>query len=461
MFRNILYKTIQITTLIIAAGVMFSCSKDDDFHIKGTDSFSDQKDLGSRGTSPETRKVLILYSAGYNSLSSYLAEDIEDLETGYLPGDARYDDVILIFSKKTVSYGNYTTQTSPYLIRLYKDESGKAVMDTVLTMDSGTIASSTVTMKKVLTYIKENFPARSYGMIFSSHATGWLPPGYYSNSSYYESESYSPYATFSTIKESGEIPVPYIMPQTDPLAPAVKSRSIETKSIGQDLLYKNGGYLTYEINLKDIAAAIPMHFDYILFDACLMGGIETAYELKDVCSEIGFSQTEVLAEGFDYSNITSYLLKEETPDPESVCRDYFEYYNAKSDQYRSATVSLVNCSGLDSLADVCKRIFEDNRAAIAALDPSEVQGYFRFDKHWFYDLKDIASKAGASQKELDDLQNALDYCILYKNATPSFIDSFDITSYSGLSMYLPCNGSSVLDNYYKLLAWNKTVNLVE
>ena len=33
------------------------------------------------------RKVLLLYSAGYNSLRNYLLDDINDLKEGWLPGD--------------------------------------------------------------------------------------------------------------------------------------------------------------------------------------------------------------------------------------------------------------------------------------------------------------------------------------------------------------------------------------
>ena len=40
---------------------------------------------------------------------------------------------------------------------------------------------------------------------------------------------------------------------------------------------------------------------------------------------------------------------------------------------------------------------------------------------------------------------------------------FDIplVSCCGLSMYLPCNGSEYLDNFYKTLEWNKATALVK
>ena len=38
---------------------------------------------------------------------------------------------------------------------------------------------------------------------------------------------------------------------------------------------------------------------------------------------------------------------------------------------------------------------------------------------------------------------------------------FEIKVFSGLSMYLPANGSGYLDNFYKTLAWNKATKLVD
>ena len=48
-----------------------------------------------------------------------------------------------------------------------------------------------------------------------------------------------------------------------------------------------------------------------------------------------------------------------------------------------------------------------------------------------------------------------------KAATPSILGLFDINVFSGLSMYLPCDGSANLDNFYKTLAWNAATGLVE
>lgn len=396
-----------------------------------------------------SRKVLLLYSAGYNSLRSYLMDDIKDLKEGWLPGKDCNDDILLVYTHTTKVSGAYNTPTSPYLIRLYRDKGGNTICDTLVTYPEGTISSSAAQLNKVLSYVKDNFTSGSYGMIFSSHATGYLPSGYYANPSEYT------FPEARMMRARGiPAPVPYIEPDFDPSLPMVKS-------VGQDQVGSSGDRVSYEMEISDFAEAIPMKMDYILFDACLMGGIEVAYELRGKCSKVGFSQAEVLAEGFDYKILTQHLLKNESPYPMGVCNDYFTQYDIQSGVYRSATISLVDCDKLEPVVEVCRRIFTANRAGLAKIDPKNVQQFYRGYKHWFYDMESIIIEAGASEEEIASLHAALDQCVLYKGHTPEFMNEFAIDIFSGFSMYLPCDGNIQLDKFYKTLQWNQATGLVE
>lgn len=399
-------------------------------------------------TDEGSRKVLLLYSAGYNSLRNYLLDDIKDLKQGWIPGNDCNDDILLVYTHTSRVGGAYDDPTTPYLIRLYKKD-GNTISDTLVTYPKGTISSSAGQLNEVLCYVKDNFTSGSYGMIFSSHATGYLPSGYYSNPGSYVFQR-------SGIMRSRGIPspVPYIEPDFDPSLPMVKS-------IGQDQVGPSSSRVSYEMELSDFAEAIPMKLDYILFDACLMGGIEVAYELRDKCSKVGFSQAEVLAEGFDYKTLTEHLLLNDTPNPRGVCNDYFTQYDIQSGVYRSATISLVDCESLEPLAEVCRNIFSAHREGLSAISPDKVQRFYRSGKHWFYDLESIIMEAGASEEEIASLHDALEQCVLFKGHTPEFMNEFKINVFSGFSMYLPCNGSSELNKFYKTLQWNKATGLVE
>lgn len=447
-------KTLTYHITVILSSVLFILSgctpdwKEDMIPSPGTS--NQHSNPSARDENEDTRKVLLLYSAGYNSLTSYLKNDIEDLAGGWLPKERRADDVLLVYSHLAQKRGDYTTPAAPSLVRLFINSDGDIVRDTLAVYETSTISSSASQLNNVLTYIKETFPAKSYGMVFSSHATGYLPSGFYSAPGDY---------VFSDIRKSfginrshqGPVPVRYVEINSDPLMPDVKS-------IGQDV----NGDLSYEIDIRDFAEAIPMKLDYLLFDACLMGGVEVAYELADKCDRIGFSLTEVLAEGFNYRTLSTHLLgNRPQSDPVSVCRDYFEHYDSQSGDSRSATISLVDCSEIEPLAELCRELFEKYGTGLSQIRHNKVQRYFRSNYHWFYDLGSILKNAGAAEDDLDRLRAALEKCIVYHQFTPSFMGSFHITECCGLSMYLPVNGNSELDKYYRTLKWNMATGLVK
>ena len=234
----------KIIALGIASALLLSCAPDWGYDTKFGNMPSDRPGHGDRVPSPETRKVLLLYSAGFNSISGYLNINFEDLKKGWLPDNRRSEDVLLVYSHSTLSPGNYSTPSSPVLMRLYKGQDGKAVTDTLVTYPAETISASAGTLNLVLTYVKENFPAKGYGLLFSSHATGYLPAGFYSDPNKYvfKEKGTALYGgkEMSGMTFHGPEPVPYTEPFTDPSLPAVKS-------IGQD----RAGRMSYEIELDD------------------------------------------------------------------------------------------------------------------------------------------------------------------------------------------------------------------
>lgn len=385
------------------------------------------------------RKVMLLYEAGFNSLSGDLAMNISTLKDGYLPGAGFDEDILLVFSH--LRSGSYSNETAPVMTRLYQ-VNGVPVTDTLRVWPAGTQIADAAIVTEVLTWVRDEFPASGYGAVFSSHATGWLPEGYYINPKKYEGSS-----------RTGS--VWYTPPR---------------HSFGQE--YYDSGTKTSEIELHDFAAAIPYKLDYILFDACLMGTVEVAWELKDACSYVAFSPCEIPAAGFDYSTLTSHLLKQKEPDLKGVCEDYFARY--RNDSAYGAAITMVDCGALDPLAAVCRDLFETYRSSIRSLSGSNVQVYDRImgskDFYVFFDLKDLLREAGATDLELSEVQDALDQALVYEAHTDRFI-SVDLTRTCGLAVYLPAyadyrrdiwHGTKFLDTFYKdNVAWNDATLLVE
>ena len=217
----------------------------------------------------------------------------------------------------------------------------------------------------------------------------------------------------------------------------------------------------YEINIEDFAAAIPMKLDYIIMDACLMGGVEVAYALREKTRYLVFSQTEVLADGLcNYPTIASRLFRTGGPDLKGLCEDAYSHYSALSGQEQSVTLSLVATDGLGSLAEACGRLFEDYRTEISNVSMYDVQQYYRYSKRWYFDIEDILVKSGVPDAALADFREALSSCVVYKAATPRFL-SIDIVSFSGLSMFLPnADSTAALWDFYRGLSWNQATGLL-
>ncbi len=388
-----------------------------------------------------TRKVLLLYEAGFNSLSGEIATNIAHLKRGYLPEKGQDNDVVLVFSHLQAPRGGFSTETSPSIVQLYS-EHGEPCADTLRVWPAGTPIANAAVMTDVFNWVHEQFPAAGYGAILSSHATGWLPEGYYTNPKKYEGRDRSNSVSWSP----------------------------RLKTFGQE--YLKQGTETQEMELKDLAAAIPYKLDYILFDACLMATVEVAWALRGVCRYLAASPCEIPAAGFNYRTIVGHLLQSGEPDLEAVCRDYYAAY--ENDSVYGAAITMVDCSRLDPLATACRTLFDRYRSGIRNLAGENVQVYDRVlsskGYYVFFDLKDMLREAGATEGDLALLQSALDEAIVYEAHTNRFLD-VKLQRCCGLSTYLPAypdykrdiyHGTAFLDGFYKEnVAWNQATLLVE
>ena len=379
-------------------------------------------------------QVLVYCALGYNNLSGDLVTNFNDLKTDILPGLSG-DVAIVAFCHNLAEGGGYSTPNAPVLIRLYRGRDGQAVADTVKTYDAGMVSSSKESLRLALEDIRTQFPANHYGMVFSSHGTGWLPGNYY-----------------NTTERMGQRSV---LPGEDSVWPL-------TKAIGNMF---SGSIRNPEITwieLQDFVDAIPMRLDYLILDACLMGAVEVAWELRNKCDRLVVSPTEILAAGMVYNTLSRDMFFGQQPDLESYCKEYYDYYDAQSGSYRSATVSLVECSKLDALADAFGAIVDAHRDHLTTSLTKTVQRYYYGSSplSFFYDLRDLADQLGASSAEMDRLDAALAEAITYHAETPTFFD-LKLDRCCGLSVHIPDPSRPQLNTDYRTLSWHDRVHLVK
>ena len=382
------------------------------------------------------QKTVLVYMAANNNLSEDAKNNLAAMQQGYVPGE----------EANLVVYYHYPNQ-NPLLLQVKHNEEGHVAIDTVYRFparNSATAASLTSAIQVTATY----FPADEYGLILWSHATGWLPVNYYAT---------NPASSFAPNRENTLFNnAPYTIHESsiDPYADIIKM----VKGNRNGILSRSfGSEDNSEIDIKDVVKALPFKFSFVIFDACLMGGIEVAYQLKDSTDYVLFSPTETLANGMPYASIMQHIFANPT-DLTAVAKEYYNYYNNQS-SLRYATISLVKTSELDNVASAAKEIFGKYRENIPEINIYGIQRYFRGNKHWFYDINDFIHQL-APADEAASFAKALEKAVIYKASTPYFID-IPIDSYSGLSTYIPYFNETELNNYYKTLEWNKVCGMVE
>ena len=284
---------------------------------------------------PPVSRTFIVYIGGDNNLYINMLDNIKQMIESTTRETLNNGRIVIYFSPRMDYIDNSTIDpdkypapeilkfTTPQLIEIYVDKSNKGAVRILKSYDKQSAASPAV-LKQVINDVREYAPAESYCIDFSSHGTGWLP-----------ATTTTPVSAFvaASRADSGDDSVP----------PKLQTFSDEGRR-GQ----------SFQMNIEDLAAALPdKMFDMIMFDACLMGSVEVAYELRNKTPYIVASVAEIPAAGFPYSAILKYIFTKEL-DPEVICREYITYYDSNS----NATVALYNTAGLPALAAATREVVQ-------------------------------------------------------------------------------------------------------
>lgn len=297
----------------------------------------------------------------------------------------------------------YADGREAVLVRIFENESGTNVADTLQKYGSENSADPEV-FNRVLSDVSEQFPADSYGLIVLSHGSGWLP----------ENQLAVP---TSIISDRGR-----------------------------------------EMGFRDFAAAIPMPLDFIVFDACFMGTIEVAYELKDKVKYVVASPAEVLAPGFVYESMMEHLMKAE-PELTAVAKEFYDHYNALSGFWRSATVSVVKTDELEDIADFFAGI--GNVADAKGINLSDIQKFGYAAHLLFLDVGDYVSHWAPDN--YDQFVKKWNRAVIFKAHTPGYYSAGNIAynkieAFSGMAMYVPQSRYPFLNQEFQKLKWAKAIS---
>ena len=350
-------------------------------------------------THPSHRTILVYMLANNNLGRDYQYDEMNIADMGEAMASLNPDGRLLIF------HAGYNA--TPYLMELRKSKKNQYETITIKQYEGITPTDSSA-LRRILTDVRQIAHAQDYGLIMWSHATNWLP----------NNRFYSP------------------------------GRNAAPTSFGRE------GNEGLTMNIDEMSGVLnDFHHSFILFDACLMGSVEVAYQLRNACDYIIASPTETLGDGYPYKDILPYLFEYEI-DYTQVCQQYYNMYIASSNP--AGTISLIQTDHMEDLSYCCQGIIKHNNHN--NIETRLLQYYDCKSPHLFYDLYDYMAQMG-DEVELQYLQETMEKVIPYKAASRAFLNIV-IKRYSGLSSYIPgCSNDTTTDNYYKKLDWyNKVYN---
>ena len=202
-------------------------------------------------------------------------------------------------------------------------------------------------------------------------------------------------------------------------------------------------------------------FDFIGYDACLMGTVEVANVLATYADYMFGSEEMEPGSGWDYTAIGNFLSKNPDSNTEAlgkvVCDSFYES-NVKADDEELTTLAVIDLSKIDNLIlsfnSFAKNMYDAGEDASNLADMirgiEEVDNFGGNNKTEGYtnmvDMGGICDACSAYADGADKVNQALDAAIVYQVTGSTHPDV------SGLSMYYPLSiqGSNELSLFSKV-----------
>ena len=346
-----------------------------------------------------TRRTILIYMVATNSLNGYDNYDVEEITKALNSCDINNCRLLL--------YRVSTSDTEAKLVEMLR-RNGK--VETQLLKNYGVSNKLSLTTKRfsqVLADVKQLAPAKEYGLLLWSHSVAWA-----------FTRSANPDAT--------------------------TTRSHRLEGFGDDF--------GETMQIDSLADAIPDGmFHFIWGDVCYMGAIEVAYELRNDTRYFIGSPTETLSYGMPYDQNVPCFFETEA-NLVQACKNMYNFYNNQGGEYRSVTISMVDCSKLEQVAQVCEEI----SIADKVIDTRDLLCYNSSSNRFFFDFLQVYNQI-ANDSQYSRLCDAYNDALVYKAATPKFLNTIVIDSenFSGLSTYVMGSSTARNEMAYKQLEWYK------
>ena len=312
-----------------------------------------------------------------------------------------------------------STNGTLYELR-YDANLGKAVKEKVKELALPTPYDSALfenNLRKALEFA----PAEKYALVVGSHGLGWIPKS----------------STSGLARHLSHLG----------LRPNEWWKRNENAEMTRHLGDSDGTRYDVE-ELAEAIVANKVKFDYILFDACFMGNVESVYALRNAANYIIGSPCEVMGYGFPYANIMKYMLAEggTSYNLDKICSEYVHYYKTDAST-PSASVAVTATAELEALAQAMKAVNAAGVKSDFSLD--NVQYYEGQSPHSFYDLGHMVELSCADATAASAFKKQLDKTVTSRYHTERFYSAYGSNNvyYHDINYYTGITTSAMVDHY--------------
>lgn len=350
---------------------------------------------------PVTPRTVLVYMIADNSLGrgGFDRQDLrqmhEGVDAGALDGGGR---LLVYYNRPGTS-----EEKPPRLLELKAGEAEETVLKEY--PEDGTVFSTDAErMLEVLADVARLAPARDFGLVLWSHATGWLR------------------------EDEARMPV--------------------RRSFGDDRRHR--------MSLATLADVLgEVHPSFVYFDCCLMATAEVVYELRHATDVIVASGAEVHGDGMPYHLTLPVIFDDgDRADMTEVARTVFDFYNAREGAHRWCTVSVIDTAPLDALAMAARAVME--QAPVP--DKSSFQQYSPSARYRIFDMADyFHAMEGVGADAIAGFDAALAAAVVYKANTPKVNGTHAIDTYCGLGCNIVADADDASAGRYNETAWWRDV----
>ena len=380
--------------------------------------------------------ILVFYpwtgSQSSTGLLGYLQNNIDSICDGIIDRKGLNNSRVLVFLSDKY---NHST-----LYDLQYNATTKSVDRVPLKEYEGASYASAEGIADIMNEVKTQASALNYALIVGVHGCGWT---YASDWSRY------PYYARPSVTRPSDNNFSGIQFGPDPNAPL-------TRFFGSVSLAENA------MDISTLAEGIResgLKMQYILFDACYMSNIETAYELKDVTNYMIASGSEIMAAGLPYRSMWSYL-NSPTPNYSGIVSTSVNFYKNNSSA-PFCNLAAIDCRQVEKLASVMKDINTEYQLS-ASVNLDSIQHLDGFRPNLFYDLETYVDSLRPSGYLLDQFKSQLKLTIKASDHTDEAYtciyssDSFKIKNYCGITISDPSQHSVAIKGREKTGWWKAT-----